>query len=224
MNLVVIFGPPGAGKSTQAKLLAEQKGLFWFDSGKFLEALVGDPARLKEKRVREARKIFKAGGILPTPLIIGEVLRETKRLYQAGLGIVFSGSPRLLPEAQGELPIWEKLYGRKNIFFFLLDLDERTAIKRNSDRLVCKVCKNPYLSKYSGVKNPKHCMICGGPLYKRTLDNPIIMRERLRQYKKRTAPIIGYLRSRGYKIIRIDATPAPYKIFTKILKIIEKAS
>lgn len=217
-SVIVLFGPPGSGKGTQANLLASKLDLVHFDSGRYLNALVHDPERLKEKKIREAKKIYEAGEIMPTEFILSEVERETKRLFDAESGIVFSGSPRLIAEAEAEVPMWEKLYGKKNVFFFRLKIPAEVSIARNSKRLLCRVCGNPFLAQYSPVKNPKHCFVCGGELYRRKDDDKKVIPQRLEEYKNRTMPILAYVKKQGHKIYDIDGTPAPYKVFESILK------
>jgi adenylate kinase len=213
---VILYGPPGSGKGTQANLLADKFGLVHFDTGKFLEAIVHDPARQKEKAIRRERKLFDTGMLMTPSFVLGEVKREVKKIAGAGLGVVFSGSPRTMYEAEGLMPLLEKMYGKRRIFVFTLSLSPAESVRRNGNRMVCSVCKAPLLTAYYPSRNPRHCPICAGPFYKRTLDKPEVIRVRLAEYTKRTVPIFAYLRKRGYRLKRVNGAPAPYKVFQKI--------
>lgn len=214
--VVILYGPPGGGKGTQAKLLADKLGLIHFDTGKFLESVVHDPARQKEKTIKHERKLFD-GGILMTPsFVLREVVKAVGKISKAGWSVVFSGSPRTIYEAKGLMPVLERLYGRKNIFVFTLKMPADFSIKRNGNRLVCSVCGYTLLAQYYPPVKPKYCPVCGGPFYRRTLDNAETIKVRLKEYANRTEPIFGVIKKRGYKIREIDARPAPYKVFKKI--------
>lgn len=220
---IIFYGPPGSGKGTQANLLARKFDLIHFDTGKFLEALVHDPARQDEKIVQRERKLFDAGILLTPSFVLREVTKATKRIEKAGFGVIFSGSPRTMYEAEGFMPILEHHYGKENIFVFELCLPAHGSTERNVKRLVCSVCGYTLLSKYYPTAHPKYCPVCAGPFYKRTLDNADVITIRLKEYRERTEPIFGFLKKRGYAIRVIDATPAPYKIFLKLNDYIENA-
>lgn len=222
--VIMLFGPPGAGKGTQANLLADKLGIIHFDTGKFLESVIYDPRRQKEKLIKRERKLWESGFLNTPSWVLREVMRETKKIYKANWGIVFSGSPRTLFEAQGLLPLLEKLYGKKNLFAFVLKISADQSVRRNSRRLICSVCRNPLLTAYYPLSLPKHCPICAGPFYRRTLDKAEVIKVRFKEYKERTKPIFELMKKRNYKIIEIDARPAPYKIFNKIYDYLKNAS
>ena len=217
---VIIYGPPGSGKGTQANLLADKLGLIHFDTGKFLEAAVHDSARQKEKTIRKERKLFDEVILMSPSFVLREVKKEV--IGMNCVGLVFSGSPRTVYEAGGLYPILEKLYGRKNIFIFVLKAPAEFSLSRNSSRLVCRACGYTLLSKYYPKVKPKCCPVCGGPFYRRTLDKPEVIKTRLEEYRKRTKPVIAIARKRGHRVHEIDARPAPYKVFEKIFSYIPR--
>lgn len=215
---VIIYGPPGSGKGTQATFIANQFGLVHFDTGRFLESVVHDPARQRERAVKSERKLFDGGKLLTPSWVLGVVRQKVKEFARAGMGVVFSGSPRTMYEARGLFPVLEKLYKKKNIFIFILAIPPAVSLKRNSARVVCSVCKAPLLTQYYPSAKPKHCPTCGGAFYKRTLDNPATITIRLEEYRQRTEPIFAFTRTRGYALYRIDGRPAPYKVFQNIAR------
>lgn len=213
---VIIYGPPGSGKGTQANLLEKKLDLIHFDTGRFLEGLVHDPALQKNKVIQRERQLFDSGKLLTPSWVLRMTERESAQIARAGWGIVFSGSPRTMPEAKGLLPVLEKLYGKKNIFVFSLNIPEHASVVRNSKRMLCTVCGSTLLSAYYPSARPKHCPVCGGPLYRRTLDNPKTIKVRLKEYHERTEPIFKFLRSKKYRVVKISGDSVPYKVFDRI--------
>jgi len=131
---VVIYGPPGSGKGTQANLLAWTKNFIHFDTGKFLEQVVNDPDNRNNPMIQEEKKLFDGGKLL-TPSFVLKVTREkTIDVSKAGFSIVFSGSPRTMFEAFGDdknrglVDILDEQYGKENALFVLLDIDPKVAI------------------------------------------------------------------------------------------------
>ncbi|MDO8536923.1 MAG: nucleoside monophosphate kinase, partial [bacterium] len=120
--VVVLYGPPGSGKGTQANLLAHELDLIHFDTGRFLASVVHNPRRQKEKVIQRERKLLDGGKLMTPSFVFREVARETKRLGETDWGLVFSGSPRTVYEAERLYPILEKFYGKKNIFIFIFKL------------------------------------------------------------------------------------------------------
>lgn len=214
--VIILYGPPGSGKGTQANLLASKLNLIHFDTGKFLEAMVYDPARQRDPRVKTARKQFETGILVTPSFVLGEVRGAVTKIANAGFGVVFSGSPRTVYEVEGLVPVLARLYGRENIFPFELKLPPQHSIKRNSARVVCKECGYMLLTAYYPKVRPKTCPVCGGGFYKRSLDKPETIKVRLNEYKNRTEPIFDILRKLGYELPAIDAKAPPYKVLQKI--------
>ena len=211
---VFLYGPPGSGKGTQANLLADKLGLIHFDSGKFLESVVHDPARQKEKTIRRERELFDTGMLMTPSFVFREFAREARMISKAGRGIVFSGAVRTLFEAKVLYPIIETLYGgKKNVFIFELVVAPKHSIGRNSNRLVCKVCGQALLTAFYPKGKAKCCPVCGGSFYRRTLDKPSVIKIRLEEYKTRTMPVFEFAKRRGYHVFKVNAEPAPYKVF-----------
>lgn len=225
---VIFYGPPGSGKGTQAKLLAERLGLVHFDTGKYIEQVVHDPANKKNKTIQKQRKLFDSGALCGPSWVLNIVSQKVRQLALSGSGVVFSGSPRTLFEAfggkkqRGLIDVLEKLYGKKNIFVFLIDVSFKNSLRRNGSRLMCSVCGTPLLGQLSIVKcQMSNCPFCGGKLYRRTLDKPEIIKIRIKEYKDRTLPIAKALKKRGRRIIRINGEPLPYKVHRKIYSYIK---
>lgn len=230
MKAIIIMGPQGSGKGTQAELIAKKLDLYHFDTGQYLRAILYDPASKNDKIIQRERKLNKAG-ILNTPSwILKIMIQGVKNLATLRKGVVFSGSPRTFYEAfgygQGEnsknktglTDILNKYYGKENISVFSLDIPRSESIKRASSRLSCSICGSPFMAQKYKITS---CPFCGGKIIKRKDDNIKSIMERLSEYDKRTKPIFAELEKRKYKIFKINGAPAPYKIHGNILKIIK---
>lgn len=219
---IIIYGPPGSGKGTQAKLLADKFGLIHFDTGKYIEQVIYDSKNRDNKTIQKQRDFFDSGILCDPSWVLKIVSEKTRQLAKTGFGIVFSGSPRTLYEAFGDksqnglIDVLEKNYGQKNVFVFNVDISDKNSIKRNGNRLMCSVCGTQLLATFKDVDRLKMCPFCAGKLYRRTLDKPEIIKVRLKEYRERTLPIQKELKKRGYKIIDINGEPLPEKVHKKI--------
>lgn len=233
MIAIIIYGPPGAGKGTQAQLLAEKFDLIHFDSGKYLRELLYDSKNKNNKIIQKERKLNEAGK-LNTPLWVLKIISDKVKKI-AGLlhnGVVLSGSPRTMFETfgdqkkQGLIETLEKIYGKKNIYIFKINVSENQTIERNTHRLVCSVCGMPILDMSIILPKCKNadisqCPFCGGKFKHRFDDNKKVIITRLKEYRERTAPIIEEFKKRKYKVIEIDGSSMPYKIHEKIRRFIK---
>ncbi len=219
----IIYGPPGAGKGTQANLLAARFGLFHLDTGKYVEHVVHDPQYKDDPVIKRERVIFDSG-VLCTPTWVLDITKDrVAHLSKAEFGIVFSGSPRTMYEAFGDdkhkglIKVLEEKYGKENLTFLYLKIDPEESIARNSRRMVCEVCGTGLLY-IDANHHHEMCPLCGGKLVRRTVDNPKVFDTRIREYHERTMPILDALRAKHYTITEINGRPLPYQVLNEILK------
>jgi adenylate kinase len=222
-KVFLVFGPPGAGKGTQANLLAAKFNLIHFDTGKHIESLIRDPAKKDDPEMAEHRRLYEAGMLQPPQWVYKMVKEGTQKILNSGYGVVFSGSPRTYEEAfeaegpnRGFIAFLEEKLGRENIIPILLKVAPETSIKRNSHRLICSICGMPAM--YHQHQRPEFCTICGGPFRRRSDDIPETIKVRLGEYEKRTAPILEGLKKNSYNILEVDGEPLPYQVFEAILQ------
>ncbi len=216
---IIIFGPPGSGKGTQAELLAKRFHFIHFDTGSYIEKLVNAPGWWKSKILRRERKNFDSGKLCTPSWVLKIIKLAVTKIYKAGYGVVFSGSPRTLYEAfgtknNGLIQTLISLYGRENIFVLKLSIREKFSIERNSHRVVCSICGLPLLAK-AKIKN---CAFCGGTMRRRSLDKPEVIKVRLKEYQERTYPIIQGIKKLGIKLFEINGEPLPFLIHQEIVK------
>ncbi|KKQ23316.1 MAG: Adenylate kinase [Candidatus Wolfebacteria bacterium GW2011_GWC1_37_10] len=201
---IIIFGPPGSGKGTQAQLLADKLDYVHFDTGRYIRELLYNPKFNKNKTIKKERQLNKSGKLNTTPWVLKIVDKKIDEINRLKKGIILSGSPRTILEAfgnnknRGIMKVLEKDYGKKNIFIFVLNIPEKESIKRNSHRLICSVCRSPILGIFDDKKE--------------------IVVQRMKEYRRQTYPIIKELKKRKFKIININAAAMPYKIYSQISK------
>lgn len=214
-KIVIFFGFPGSGKGTQADLLVEAFGFFHFDTGKEIERTVHNPSNRGNPVIKREAKLFDTGFLNTPSWVESLVKKKTEEYVKAGQKLVFSGSPRTLPEARGLFKIFKKLFGIKSVLMLFLDIDEETSIFRNSHRRVCHDCRIPVIWSKATQKMTS-CFHCGGILVKRTLDAPDIIKERIKEYRKKTEPAMEFLKSKGIRVIRIDGEMQPEVVSGRI--------
>jgi len=217
---VIIYGPPGSGKGTQADLLARKFNFIHLDTGRYLESLLRSPKAKTDPILKREKANFDSGRLCTPEWVLKITREETERIAKAGYNLVFSGSPRTLFEAFGDkktkglTETLIKSFGKNNVSVVLLEVRDATSIKRNSHRVVCSQCGLP---KLESVSLP-HCPLCAGPMRTRSLDNPEIIKVRLKEYRDRTYPIVAQMKKKGFSISKIDGEPLPYKVSDKVVK------
>ncbi len=216
-KIIVFIAPPGAGKGTQAELIAKKFGFYHLESSKILEEGLADRENSPDPEIRKAWELHKKGQLMTPSLVARMIIDEIKKLHDEGKSIVFSGSFRTLEEVEKEVPVVEELYGRENITFFSLTLTEAESIKRNSSRRICQ--KNRHsIPGFPEYANMVTCPEDGSPLIKRELDKPDIIRERFQVYKSDTEPVLDYLKKHGYDIITVHGEQPIGTVFEDISK------
>src|SRR3989344_4583871 len=216
VKLVIFVGPIGSGKGTQAEVIAKKFGLIHIETSKLLEEKF-NTTDLSDKKMAEQKALWHMG-ILNDPSWVTEVLLgETKKIAGEGKGMVLSASPRTLFEAEKEIPVFEEIYGKENIFVFHITLSEAESIKRNSNRRICEKNRHP-IPNFPEFKNITTCPQDGSKLVTRELDKPEIIKVRYQEYLNRTRPILNYLSDRDYKIYRINGEQPIEKVSEDILE------
>lgn len=215
---VILIGPPGSGKGTQAELLAEKFGLFHLETSKLGEEKINNPELVrKDQEVAEAKRLYNKGELFPPPWTVKIMVEKIRELAKEGQGIVFSGSPRTLHEAENELPILEEAYEKDNVRAIHLNLTKEESVRRNSSRRVCKANRHS-IPDFPMFKDITTCPKDGSELIKRSLDTPETISVRYEVYLRQTQPILSFVQEGGYNIIEIEGEQDIEKVFDDILK------
>ncbi len=223
-KIVIIIGPPGSGKGTQAELLADKLNIFHLETSKIIASNLKDITKTdfvliegKKYFLIEERKKRESGELMSPPLINFWIKRKVKELKEEGKGIVFSGSPRTLYEGERLTPFLKKIYGNKNIKVILLELSAKETIWRNSHRKACELMRHPILFTKETAKLTK-CPFDGSKLTVRKDDTPKVIKDRLKEYEERTLPVIKLFKKQGLEVKTTNGEQSVADVFDDILK------
>jgi adenylate kinase len=188
---VVLLGPPGAGKGTQARRLAARWSVPQIATGDMLREAVARGTRLG----LEARRYMDAGELVPDAVIIG-LVRERLAQPDGRKGFVLDGFPRTAAQAEALDQLLEA-EGTPLDRVVLFQVADEEPVARLSGRRVCRSCGRNYHLTLSPSRTPGVCDHCGGELYQRTDDEEATVRRRLAVYARDTRPLVDYYRRRG---------------------------
>ena len=203
LNLILV-GPPGAGKGTQAELLTEDFGLPYYATGNILREAVSNGTELG----RQAKEYMDAGGLVPDDVIIGVIL-EAIASDTAANGFLLDGFPRTVPQADALGEALQKA-GRKISAVLLIDVPDEEVVRRLSGRRVSRSGR-VYHVDFDPPKHPDRCDIDGSALIQRDDDKPETIRKRLAVYHEQTEPLVDYYESRDL-LRRFDGTRTPTEV------------
>lgn len=190
MNLILL-GPPGAGKGTQAKMLTERFGIPQISTGDILRAAVreGTPMGVK------AKSFMDAGGLVPDEVVVG-IVRERLQNPDCAAGFILDGFPRTVAQADALKETLRGL-GKDLDAVISLEVDADALVTRLTGRRTCRDCGRGYHVAFDPPKVKDICDACGGPLLQREDDREETIRKRLEVYAEQTSPLIDYYRREG---------------------------
>lgn len=229
LRAVIVLGSPGSGKGTQTELLAAKFNLWHLETSKVLEewfrsAKENDYFEVEGKKyyARAERNLWEDGILSSPPLVTYLVEKRIQEIHSMQRSIITSGSPRTLYETEKEYPLLQKLYGRRNIKVLVLEIKEKIAMWRNSHRRICELMRHPIIYTKETVKLT-FCPLDGSKLARREgLDDPEVIKVRLKEYRERTFPIIEYFEKCGVHVKNINGDQSVAEVFQSILEALEE--
>lgn len=207
---ILLIGPSGAGKGTQAKLLAEKYGLRHLQSGEILRNMAAQDTEFG-RQVKAALQ----EGFVPSEWIFQMIEEEFSKLGDQGM--VIDGFSRKLSEIEMLCDVFEKK-DKKIDFVFLINIGDEEVIERLLNRRLCRKCKEVFDARDLGSGE---CLLCGGEIYTREDDNLVAIKKRLEDYKKETSLVIEFLKKKR-EVIEIDGKRPIEGVFNEMRGWIEK--
>ena len=190
MNLILL-GPPGAGKGTQAKRLMEKYGIPQISTGDILRAAVKDGTEMGKK----AKEYMDAGKLVPDEVVIG-IIDDRLKEADCKKGYMLDGFPRTVPQAEALDKVLAGM-GSKIDHVVSIEVPEKELIGRLTGRRTCKDCGAGFHQMFDPPKVEGVCDKCGGELYQRDDDNVATVTNRLKVYNDQTQPLIDYYQNKS---------------------------
>ena len=215
---IILLGPPGAGKGTQAALLERERGMVQLSTGDMLRATV----RAETPVGLRAKAIMEAGELVPDEVVAGIV---SERLDGAGLeeGFILDGFPRTRKQAE----MLEEMLVDKGMQLdrvIELAIDEEALVDRVTGRFTCSKCGEGYHDRHKLPKVHGKCDICGADAFKRRADdNSETVRTRLAEYRGKTAPILPFYEAKGM-VTRVDGMATMEEVHGGIVQVLDDDS
>lgn len=211
---LILLGPPGAGKGTQAKRLIERYGIPQISTGDILRAAVREGTELG----KTAKQYMDAGKLVPDEVVIG-IIEERLKEPDCAKGYILDGFPRTVAQADALTDVLARM-GKSIDHVVSIEVPDEELVERLTGRRTCRSCGAMYHVKFSPPKKPGACDKCGGELFQRDDDKEETIRARLKVYQEQTAPLIAYYEKAGL-LRRVSGVGTVDEIYGRILGVLE---
>ncbi len=216
MMRILLLGPPGSGKGTQATALKQRWNVLHLSSGDLLRAHVRENTELGQR----AKPFMERGELVPDALII-DMMADRMSQSDAGAGYVLDGFPRTVAQAEALDARLAEL-GQDLDAVISLEVPEAEILRRLSGRRTCPKCNAIYQIDTMPPKQEGICDTCGTALVQRSDEDPEVIKKRLEVYEAQTAPLLDYYRGTG-RLYAVDGTIGVEKVMTEIGRLLETA-
>jgi adenylate kinase len=213
---LILLGPPGAGKGTQAKMLTERFDIPQISTGDILRAAVKDRTPMGVK----AKSFMDAGGLVPDDVVIG-IVRERLQNQDCAAGFILDGFPRTVAQADALKETLHSL-GKDLDAVISLEVDTEALVERLTGRRTCRECGQGYHIKFDPPREAERCDACGGELFQRDDDSEETIRKRLEVYHVQTSPLVAYYRNEDL-LLPVDGMQEIGTVQEKILSHLQAA-
>lgn len=213
---LILLGPPGAGKGTQAARIVEDYSIPHISTGDMLR----DAVKNQTVMGLEAKRYMDAGDLVPDSVVIGIVKDRLQQPDTSG-GFLLDGFPRTIPQAEALDDTLDSI-GRGVSKALAILVDDEELVRRLTGRYICRECQTPFHTVFSPPAVTGVCDKCGGELYQRDDDSEATVRNRLAVYSRQTEPLIAYYDSQGV-LVRIDGEQSPEEVYADIKEGIDRA-
>ena len=209
---MILLGPPGAGKGTQAARLVEEYGVVHLSTGDILRDAVANGTELG----KQAKAYMDAGDLVPDELVIGVIRERLARQDIRDQGVLLDGFPRTIAQAEALATVMAEM-DLGDLVVLNITVADEVLIKRLSGRRMCDACEAIFHRDRDGVDVGDQCPKCAaGKIYQRTDDQAEAIAERLRTYHQKTAPLIGYYAERRL-LIDVDGSRTPDEVHRQVI-------
>ena len=213
---IILLGPPGAGKGTQAKRLVDERGMVQLSTGDMLREARSSGTEMG-KRVAQ---VMDRGELVTDDIVIG--LIEEKLTQAEGAGFIFDGFPRTLPQADALGRLLDKV-GQPLDAVIEMQVDDAALVARITGRVTCGGCGAVYHDQTHPTRVDGVCDACGSKdLRRRADDNEASLKQRLMEYYKKTSPLIGYYYAKG-QLSSIDGLAEVEAVADAVRKVLDKS-
>lgn len=212
-RVIILLGPPGSGKGTQALKISKEWGIPHISTGDLFRENIKGNTPIGAK----AKSYMDAGKLVPDEVVL-EMLFERLSRPDAAKGYLLDGSPRTIAQAEA---IEKHLPKNAKVLVLHIAVPDEAIVERIAGRLSCRQCSNIQHVKYSPPKQEGVCDCCGGELFQRADDKPETVKERLRVYHEQTEPLVEFYTKRG-TLVNIEGNNKPDQVFVDLVKAYQK--
>ncbi len=211
---IILFGPPGAGKGTQARRLSRALGFPAISTGDILREAVAEGNDLG----RTAKSLMESGALVPDVVVDG-IIKERLARQDCDRGFILDGYPRTIPQAEFVAGLYEPCELQTVVVG--IHVDDAILLDRLSGRRTCPGCRKMFHVRTSPSRSDDRCDECGTELVLRPDDSEEVVRERLQVYHRNTRPLIDHYRAKG-QYLEVDGSGSVEGIFGSILQIVRE--